>query len=99
MGSRFEDKTGFSVACGAMSAPMHSNAQILDRRTLQNDHRHLASILRQGQSVLYVGCGTGAITVGIARAVGREGFVLGIDRDSLHLDSARKNHPFSEPSV
>lgn len=32
--------------------------------------------------VLDVGCGTGAITAGIARAVGADGLVVGVDRDA-----------------
>lgn len=43
-------------------------------------------------SVLDVGCGTGAITVGIARAVGGEGLVVGIDRDAGMIDLAREQH-------
>lgn len=39
--------------------------------------------------VLDVGCGTGSITAGIARAVGPEGYVLGIDRDRTLLEQAR----------
>jgi SAM-dependent methyltransferase len=42
--------------------------------------------------VLDVGCGTGAITVGIAKAVGPEGRVLGIDRDAEQVAAARQEH-------
>jgi SAM-dependent methyltransferase len=42
--------------------------------------------------VLDVGCGTGAITAGIARAVGPRGFVLGIDRDAALLGLARTRY-------
>lgn len=73
-----------------MSAQAHtSDPQILDRRTLAHDHRRLAALLRPGMHVLDVGCGTGAITVGIARAVGPTGLVLGLDRDPALLSRAR----------
>jgi ubiquinone/menaquinone biosynthesis C-methylase UbiE len=39
-----------------------------------------------------VGCGTGAITAEIARAVGPGGKVLGVDRDASLLDIARSEH-------
>lgn len=43
-------------------------------------------------SVLDVGCGTGAITRGIAEAVGEDGHVLGIDRSSELIELARRRH-------
>lgn len=42
--------------------------------------------------MLDVGCGTGAITAGIAKAVGSNGHVLGIDRDEALLEVARTEH-------
>ncbi|QOY91718.1 methyltransferase domain-containing protein [Paludibaculum fermentans] len=73
-----------------MHAQSHrSDARILGRRTLEQDHRHLARLLRPGLSVLDVGCAAGAITAGIAKAVGSEGQVVGVDRDPVHLESAR----------
>jgi SAM-dependent methyltransferase len=61
----------------------------LGRRTLEQDHRHLAGLLRPGLSVLDVGCAGGAITVGIAKAVGPDGLVVGVDRDPSQLETAR----------
>ena len=76
-----------------MSAQAHtSDTATLDRRTLAGDHRRLAALLRPGMHVLDVGCGTGAITAGIARAVAPAGTVLGIDRDPSLLDRARTRH-------
>lgn len=66
-----------------------SSPAVLDRRTLARDHRCLAALLRPGMAVLDVGCGTGAITVGIAEAVGPSGRVVGIDRDPTLLARAR----------
>jgi SAM-dependent methyltransferase len=63
---------------------------------LERDHRVLAQLLRPGLAVLDIGCGTGAITAGIARAVGPEGFVLGVDRDAGHIELAREEHGAQE---
>lgn len=76
-----------------MPAQSHrSDPRILGRRTLQRDNRRLAKMLRPGVSVLDVGCGTGAITPGIAKAVGPHGYVVGVDRDEVLLDLARAEH-------
>jgi SAM-dependent methyltransferase len=60
---------------------------------LARDNRYLAGLLRPGLSVLDVGCGTGAITAGIAQAVGADGLVLGVDRDERLLEIARRQNP------
>jgi len=69
-----------------------SDPRILNRRTLQRDHRRLAELLRPGMSVLDIGCGTGAITADIARAIGPNGRVVGLDRDESLLVIARGDH-------
>jgi SAM-dependent methyltransferase len=43
-------------------------------------------------TVLDLGCGTGAITAGIAKAVGPSGRALGMDRDGTLLGQARQEH-------
>lgn len=83
------------MSCGAGQSH-RSDPRILNRRTLRRDHPRLIEILRPGMSVLDVGCGTGAITADIARVVGPEGRVLGIDRDAsllaMGLALARREH-------
>lgn len=69
-----------------------SDPRILGRRTLERDQRILAELLRPGFAVLDVGCGTGAITAGIARAVGPAGCAVGVDRDAGLLELARQEH-------
>jgi SAM-dependent methyltransferase len=80
-----------------MPAQSHrSDPRILGWRTLEQNHRCLAELLRPGFSVLDVGCGTGAITAGIAQAVKPEGYVVGVDRDETLLEMARTEHGGTE---
>ena len=66
-------------------------SRILDHRNLQNDYPTLVPNLKAGMRVLDVGCGTGAITSGIAEMVGESGFVVGID-SSEHLIARGKEN-------
>jgi SAM-dependent methyltransferase len=75
-----------------VSAQHHANARILNRRTLDRDHRVLAELLKPEMSVLDCGCGTAAITAGIAKCVGAGGRVVGLDRDESLLAIARREH-------
>lgn len=68
------------------------DTRIPARRTLDRDHAHLATLLRPGLSVLDVGCANGALTAGIAEAVGPTGMVVGIDRNPERLEAARSEH-------
>ncbi len=64
--------------------------RFLDARSLADAHRRLAELLRPGMTVLDVGCGTGAITEDIARAVAPGGRVLGIDVSRELIGRARE---------
>lgn len=60
------------------------SAPILNYRSLAKDYATLLPLLKEGMRVLDVGCGTGAITLGIAEKIGKTGQVIGLD-SSEHL--------------
>jgi ubiquinone/menaquinone biosynthesis C-methylase UbiE len=66
-----------------MNKTIHRDSEnttnIFDHRTLETDYTTLVPVLREGLRVLDVGCGTGAISKGIALRVGATGHVVGID--------------------
>src|ERR1700716_2098932 len=62
---------------------------VLDERSLESSNANLLTVLKEGQRVLDVGCGSGAITQGIAKKVGDKGWVLGIDRSPELIDLAK----------
>ncbi|MGV3557442.1 class I SAM-dependent methyltransferase [Larkinella arboricola] len=64
---------------------------ILDRRTVENSNRNLLKHLKPGLSVLDVGCGSGAITRGLAERVGTAGRVLGIDPGEKLIAEAQQH--------
>lgn len=66
--------------------------RIFDDRTLESDYSTLAPILKPGVRVLDVGCGTGAISAGIARRVGESGHVTGIDNTEHFILSGRQTY-------
>lgn len=63
---------------------------VLETRTLENSNANLLKVLSEGQAVLDVGCGTGAITVGMVSHVGPTGVVIGIDRSAELIAVAQK---------
>lgn len=68
-----------------------SDPRILGARSLEHDFSRLAAILRPGMKVLDVGCGNGAITAGIARAIQPDGIAVGIDFDPELLKLAEQH--------
>jgi ubiquinone/menaquinone biosynthesis C-methylase UbiE len=95
------DKITTSILGGIMmdNPTAHNRAElsgkltnVLDARSLTNSHKRLAEILTTGMKVLDVGCGTGAITRGIAEAVGPTGCVIGMDSNPNLVDKARQAH-------
>ncbi|MFK3938062.1 methyltransferase domain-containing protein [Alkalihalobacillus sp. NPDC078783] len=69
-----------------------NQSNILDRRTLYTAHKQLAKRLEPGMTVLDIGCGTGAITRDIAKAVGEKGRVVGMDNNPAFVEKARTMH-------
>ena len=69
-----------------------SSSKIFDDRTVESDYATLVPILKEGLNVLDVGCGTGAISKGIARYVGASGHVLGIDNTEYFIQAGRENY-------
>jgi len=65
---------------------------VLNARSLTTAHRRLAQLLRPGLAVLDVGSGTGAITRGIAEAVGPNGRAVGVDVHTGLIEEARRLH-------
>ncbi len=69
-----------TASIAARRAHMPSGTErFLDVRSLATAHRRLAELLQPGIEVLDVGCGSGAITEGIAQAVGPSGRVVGLN--------------------
>lgn len=65
---------------------------IFDSRSLETDYPTVIPILKKGLRVLDVGCGTGAISMGIAQLVGPDGYVVGIDTTEKFILSGRENY-------
>lgn len=68
-----------------------STTKIFDDRTLAADYRTLGPLLKPGMKVLDVGCGTGSITKDIALAIGRDGYVVGIDNTEKFITAGKEN--------
>mgnify|MGYP000486484833 CR=1 FL=1 len=61
--------------------------KIFNNRSLKSDYRTLSNLLKEGMTVLDVGCGTGAISKDIAKIVGKKGKVVGIDNTEKFIKS------------
>ncbi|WMT42974.1 class I SAM-dependent methyltransferase [Paenibacillus sp. D2_2] len=66
-----------------------NHSSVIDARTLADSHKRLGELIRPGMHVLDIGCGTGAITRGIAEITGPEGRVVGIDNNPEWIANAR----------
>jgi ubiquinone/menaquinone biosynthesis C-methylase UbiE len=64
--------------------------KVLDRRNIENSYSSLLGLLKDGLSVLDVGCGSGAITADIAKRT--SGKVVGIDISEHLIELAKKNY-------
>lgn len=64
---------------------------VLSRRTIANSNTKLLRLVKRGNSVLDVGCGSGSITRDIVDLVGDTGFVKGIDTSSHLIDLAHRD--------
>lgn len=62
---------------------------VLDRRTVVNGNANLLQLVKRGDRVLDVGCGSGAITKDIVGLVGADGHVVGIDTSEHLITQAR----------
>jgi ubiquinone/menaquinone biosynthesis C-methylase UbiE len=67
-----------------------SATRIFDNRTLEADYATLVPFLERGLRVLDVGCGTGAISRGIAERVGTTGSVVGIDNTEAFINRGKE---------
>jgi len=65
---------------------------VLEQRTVFNANQNLLSVVKPGNHVLDVGCGSGSITAGIALLVGSTGSVTGIDTSEHLIELAKENH-------
>lgn len=74
------------------AAMPEGSGQILNARSLWSAYRHLADTLRPGLDVLDVGCGTGAITRGMAAAVAPGGSIVGTDVNARFIAEAQRTH-------
>jgi ubiquinone/menaquinone biosynthesis C-methylase UbiE len=80
-----------SLAAGRAQMPEGTH-HILDQRTLAASYRSLEVLIKPGMTVLDVGCGTGAITRGMAERAGPSGKVVGIDPSEPLVMQAREKY-------
>jgi len=66
--------------------------KIFDNRSLEVDYPTVIPLIKKGMRVLDVGCGTGAISNGIAKLVGSSGHVIGIDNTEKFIASGSESY-------
>ena len=64
----------------------------MENRTVFNANSNLLDLVKQGDHVLDVGCGSGSITASIAALVGDTGSVTGIDTSEHLIETAREQY-------
>lgn len=79
------------LAAGRAQMPEGSH-RVLDQRTLSASYRTLEALIKPGMAVLDVGCGSGAITRGMAELAGPTGSVTGIDPGESLVAQAREKY-------
>ncbi|QRR02779.1 class I SAM-dependent methyltransferase [Dyadobacter sandarakinus] len=79
-----------SQAAERATMPKGTNS-VLDRRTVFSGNRNLVGVVRPGDALLDVGCGSGSMTFGMAELTGPSGTVTGIDASEHLIEIARKN--------
>jgi len=84
-----------SDAAERATMPVGSQS-VLDRRTVVNGNANLLQLVKRGDRVLDVGCGSGAITKDIAALVGAQGVVIGIDNSDHLIAQAQKTYAHLE---
>lgn len=77
-----------TISTNRAEMPMGTTS-VLDTRSVEKSNANLLGILKPGQYVLDVGCGSGAITSGICEQVGDKGKVIGVDRSETLINQAR----------
>lgn len=83
-----------------MNKTIHRDADTTVRtfndRSVEADYTTLLPLLRNGLEVLDVGCGTGAISNGIAERIGPEGHVVGIDNTVDFIENGKETFRATE---
>ncbi len=69
---------------------------MVSARTSADRAAFVLPLLRNGTRLLDVGCGPGTITVGLARSVGPDGVVVGVDMQPSQIDLAAELASSSE---
>ena len=59
------------------------------RRLLHNPEKLLAGLVEEGQTAVDIGCGMGHFSLGMARMVGENGWVISVDLQEKMLDRVR----------